>query len=239
MKKQQRRSAKLDRANIFYSALAVVVVVLVGIFSYTFLANIEKSNKMIAGSSSLELIHSYETAEKAKFYIHESAKIAAWQSIEEISQNLNDFDSKFLDMFNKNLNSNLKSYQEISLLQDNYNYIIDTTGKLKVIGKAKQQIEPTKSNNLSIKYSFEPNFEVEIPYNIDYYLTLTKDLSSCIKDIVDEQCLNSLKEKNDFNYKTDDLNKNLINFEISAGTNVYTNKLITIKFNKKINPLLS
>jgi len=228
----------LDKANIFLPVFAVITIILVGIFSYTFWMNIEKSSKMSLGSPSLEIIRSYEKAEKAKFYIQESAKIAAWQSIEEISSSFNSFDSKFLEIFNKNLNNNLKRYTEISLLQDNYDYSIDTSKNLIISGKQKQPISITINNNLSMTYYFSQDFGIEIPFDIGYYLTLSKDLWACFKSDAYEQCLDSLKQKNILTYKTDEPNKNLINFEIPAGNNIYTNKLIIIKFNEKINELL-
>ena len=138
----------------------------------------------------------------------------------------------YIKEFNKNLNYYLNNH---NIIQDNYDYELSTEDNLQIVGKPKQQINLSKiQNNLSIKYTINPTFKVEIPFKINNFLTLIDKIKNCINQDQPEQCLNELKTTNTFSYTKEG---NYFNIEIPTTKNLYTNKIINLKF-KLINPLL-
>lgn len=142
--------------------------VLAGLLGAVIVSIIYTSSKdfNVIGTSSLALIGISKEAESALFYIDQSAKYSAYQSIYELGKNggayekkcgdyfgydlwstqnkkidecFPDYQENFKSFFNKNLNQYASNYPEVYIPADNYE--IQLKNKFEIIGLAKSNLE--------------------------------------------------------------------------------------------------
>ncbi len=149
---------------LWLSALGIIIALL-GFFALFISA---KPAISYVGETEIELLKTYQQAEKALFYIDQSAKLAAYQSVYDFGQrggfssepkcgnysgyNLwsnatkgleecwpEDINESFKNRLGKNLDSYLGLYDELYLPKENYNF--DLHDNLEIIGIAKKDIK--------------------------------------------------------------------------------------------------
>ena len=164
---------KHKKALVF--VLFVVIIAIVSLISITYLLIAKKpgSYEQWIGIKQFEILKTYQKAEKALFYIDQSAKYSAQQAIYELGQkgghvnsdcgtylgyavwatfdenkNLKEcypenVEENFKIKFNQNLNDYLINYNNIesnNVIMPLNSYYIDLSGKLDIIGRAKEKL---------------------------------------------------------------------------------------------------
>ncbi len=153
------KRAMIFNVALVFLALAVLTTVFIQLSSKQF--DKEKGFDKTIGERQAKLFNIYQQAEKALFYIDQSAKLAAWQTVYDLGQRggfsnqsacgvyynymlwnnktdecyPGDIEENFIKKFNENLNDYLINYSDISLPTNNYD--LELTNNLEIISKAK------------------------------------------------------------------------------------------------------
>ena len=226
----------MNKKAIFIPLFALFTAILIVVLSLLFVNNLTKSQKTFIGTPAVTVINSFEDGNKASLYIKQAAGLSIWRSIEDSANDLTSFKQTFENSFNDNLNQYIKNYKDVALPLDNYKLAITYTDTIDIKGEPKQSIVVHKSSqNTEVDYKLSPEFTVQARFDINSYLNLLTKIQACTNADNVDPCLETLKAENVFTYKKD---KNLISIEIPTINNSYTNKIIILKANIKINPLL-
>ncbi len=210
----------MNKKAIFMPLFVILVLVISAYLSYNYVIDSTNTKKTIIGNISSELYSTYGETELKLFYIEQSAKSSAWQTLKDLSETgFSDFDKNFKLKFNENLNKYLKSE---NLPINNFDYEISASNTLEITGKAKAQILIEKLDPIKLKYSIYPNFKIQIDYPISNYLGLINQVNLCKGEDICLTKIQGINIQEDFIY-------------IPTTKNLYTDELITIKIQK--NPL--
>jgi len=160
----------MNKKGIFSPALLVILIIVLGYSFYVLVISEIKDSrftKKIGGIQS-EIIDLYQEAEKISFYVDQSAKQVAYNSIYDLGENGGffgegcgktkegyaiwvskerttcyplEFEIDFMSYFKENLNNLFKLYPERSLLGDNYDIVFKDN---KIVGSSKTPFKLTK-----------------------------------------------------------------------------------------------
>ncbi|MBU4492918.1 MAG: hypothetical protein KKA61_00955 [Nanoarchaeota archaeon] len=175
---------KNKKATIFLTFVSIFILIAI-LFFYS---NYGTKGEFVAknpGNLELEILKTYQQAEKALLYIDLSAKYSANKTIKDIKEKQGSFENlkcnkedceitkkqvydAFSADFNLYLNDYLKKYKETELKEgeelvipsDNYDLLFKEN---RLIGIATENLKINKRN---INYSIKPSFNIDIGFDL-------------------------------------------------------------------------
>jgi len=197
-----------SKKSQFFMILVVIIAVIV-LTSALLIINLKRPYGQTIGWRQATIFKAYQEAEKAFFYIDQSAKYSAQQTVYELAQRgghedtkcddyfgyslwnnetkkidecFPDYQESFKSIFNENLNKYLMIYSDVILPRDNYQWSLKN--KLDIMGRAELELTiPITSEKEGISKQLPLTY---IPSNteIDAYL---KNINSPLAGI--GQCI--------------------------------------------------
>jgi hypothetical protein len=165
--------AKNKKATIFMTFVSISILVAL-LFFYSNYSPDKMPVQKGLGEEQLEILKTYQQAEKAMLYIDLAAKHSADKTIEELNKEITQDSTKkdiydlFSNKFNEYMNEYIEKYNdkelekqgEIIIPKDNYDLLFKEN---MLIGIATQNIKINKEN---INYSVKPSFKIKLDYDI-------------------------------------------------------------------------
>lgn len=201
-------SGKKAMILVLYTAILIMLVIMPMLFVKM---DAKKSQfTKTLGKIQIDLLQTYQDAQKDMFYIDQSAKYAAYESIFDLAENggftalgskcrdylrynvwkkgcYPDYKKNFNAYFSLNLNPYLSAAE---IKQIDYNLFLE---KDKIIGTAVNNLFYEFDNG---NYSVNPSFSLSIGYDVDDYLELRSDAEKLIIQCKDKPSINQCVEEN-------------------------------------------
>jgi len=177
----------MNKKGIFIVGLAIITLFIVGVALFVFYSSEKNSNRAVFGEIQLDVMETYNIGEEALFYLDESVKYAADESLNQFYQESEcgryqeyslwkygskecfpDFAKLYNNSFNKNLDAFLSSYSEVKFPINNYEISIEDGF---INGKAIEKLEINKNN---ILYQISPDFKIKVYFDLDSFIEISE-----------------------------------------------------------------